>query len=95
MNQGRGPAMMQMPMQPGMPGGPPGMGQVPMQGAQMGADNSMMMHLCQEHFPEPIMMMSRDKPLCKKCIAEQFTAVKKGSQGSSGPTVGDSKVASA
>ena len=67
MNQGRGPprmqgGMMPMSMQPGMP-----MGQQtnPM-------DTSMVtMNLCQDHFPEPIMMF-KDKPLCKKCISEQF-----------------------
>ena len=52
---------------------------------QMGLDNSMIsMHLCQDHFPEPIMMHSRDKPLCKKCIAEQFIAIQK--QGAKGNT---------
>ena len=29
------------------------------------------MNLCQEHFPEPIMMI-QDKPLCRKCIQLQF-----------------------
>ena len=33
--------------------------------------NAVQMNLCQEHFPEPIMMI-QDKPLCKKCIQEQF-----------------------
>ena len=42
MNQGRGPAMMQMPMQPGMPGGQPGMMPLGLQGQQMGFD----MHIC-------------------------------------------------
>ena len=57
-------------------------------------DNSMIsMHLCQEHFPEPIMMMSRDKPLCKKCIADQFVAVQKqGAKGNSDPSISDSKL---
>jgi len=34
--------------------------------------NAVQMNLCQEHFPEPIMMF-KEKPLCKKCIQEQFT----------------------
>ena len=33
--------------------------------------NAVQMNLCQVHFPEPIMMF-KDKPLCKKCIQEEF-----------------------
>lgn len=33
--------------------------------------NAVQMNLCQEHFPEPIMMF-KEKPLCKKCIQEQI-----------------------
>lgn len=33
--------------------------------------NAVQMNLCQEHFPEPIMMF-KEKPLCKKCIQQQF-----------------------
>ena len=37
------------------------------------------------------MMMSREKPLCKKCIADQFTAVQK--VGITGQTSGETKPA--
>ena len=96
MNQGRGPGMMPIPMQPGMQMGQPMMPQGPMNmaGGQMGPDNSSIsMHLCQEHFPEPIMMHSRDKPLCKKCIAEQFIAVQKqAGKGNADASIADAKL---
>ena len=32
--------------------------------------NAVQMNLCQEHFPEPIMMF-KEKPMCKKCISRE------------------------
>lgn len=34
------------------------------------------MNLCSVHFPEPIMMF-KERPLCKKCIQEQFEEQKR------------------
>jgi len=33
--------------------------------------NAVQMNLCQVHFPEPIMLF-KEKPMCKKCIQEEF-----------------------
>ena len=84
-----GQGIMPMPMQPGMQMGQPGMplGQMGMAGGQMA------MNLCQDHFPEPIMMF-RDKPLCKKCISEQFAEGmgKQAGKGNSNPALNTAKL---
>ena len=36
------------------------------------ANEMMQQSLCEKHFPEPIICMGSDAPLCKRCIPEQF-----------------------
>lgn len=36
------------------------------------ANEMMQQSLCEKHFPEPIICMGSDGPLCKRCIPEQF-----------------------
>jgi hypothetical protein len=34
-------------------------------------------NVCEKHFPEPIIYMSGDVPLCKKCIPEYMEEMRK------------------
>jgi len=37
----------------------------------------MTQNICEKHFPEPIIYMSDNKPLCRKCIPEYLEELNK------------------